>query len=137
MANINTIKNPVELRKEIKKNGASIEYIYIDGVKCGILGSVSDADREAALKVLNDAYIASGGDIMMMMANIDAIAALNEKQVDADEVVTINGDEIIISYAKKSAYTMTGDEIINCRDLPDMPKEAIKAVLTARIEALA
>ena len=136
MANINIQKNPVELRKEIKKNGASIEYIYIDGVKCGILGSVSEADREAALKVLNDAYIASGGDIMMMMANLDAIAALTEKKVEPDEVVTVKEEEFIISYAKKTAYTMHGDEVANCADLPDMPKEAVKAILVERIKNL-
>jgi hypothetical protein len=136
MAEIKTKLNPVELRKEVKSNGASIEYIVIDGVKCGILGSVSEADREAALRILNTAYTASGGDIMQMICNLDTIAALEEKNVDADEVVTIKGEEFIISYAKKATYTMRGDEIANCTDLPDMPKEAIKAVLTARVEVL-
>lgn len=136
MATINTIKNPVEIKSEINKNGVKIEYICIDGVKCGILGTINDRDREAALEVLNKAYIASGGDIMQMVMNLDTIASLDEKQVDADEVVTIKGDEIILSYAKKTAYTMHGDELANCNDLPDMPKEAIKAVLTARVEAL-
>jgi hypothetical protein len=136
MAEIKTIKNPVELRKEIKSNGTCIEYIVIDGIKCGILGSVSEADREAALRVLNKAYIASGGDIMQMIVNLDTIAALEDKKIDPDEVVAIQEEEFIISYAKKTAYTMRGDEVANCKDLTDMPKEAVKAVLVARIEAL-
>ena len=134
MANINTIKNAVEIKSSMNKDGVRIEYVCINGQKIGILGTLNDRDREAALKALNDAYIASGGSIVKMMHNLDAIAALTEKQIEPDEVVKISGADVIISYAKKTAYTMRGDELANCTDLPDMPKEAIKAVLTARLE---
>ena len=136
MANINTIKNPVEIKSELNKDGVKIEYIAINGMNIGILGTVNERDREAALKALNAAYVASGGNIAKMMRNLDTIAALEEKKIDADEVVKIKGEEIILSYVKKAAYTMHGDEIANCADLPEMPKEAVKAVLTARVEAL-
>ena len=55
MANITTTKNAVEIRSELKANGTRVEYIIIDGIKCGILGSVSEADRATALKTLQEA----------------------------------------------------------------------------------
>lgn len=135
-AEIKTNKNAVELRSELKANGTTIEYITINGQKCGILGSVSEADRQAALKALNKAYIASNGNILEMMEKLATIAELAEKGIEPDEVVEVCGMEIIISYAYGKAYTMTGDELANCDDLSKLPKEAIKAVLMARVEAM-
>lgn len=132
MATINTIKNAVEIRSELKANGTKIEYIVIDGQKCGILGSVNDADRAAAIKALNAAYIASNGNIMEMMEKLSTIATIEEKEIEPDEVVDICGCDVILSYKNKKAYTMDGEEIANCDDLPDMPNEAVKAVLVAR-----
>lgn len=134
MANINTNKNPVEIRSELNKSGVRIEYIVINGQKVGILGSTNEVDRNAAIKALNDAYVASGGDIAAMVSNLTTVANLEEKQIVADEVVTVCGEEIIISYESAKAYTMSGEEIATCEDLPNMPREAIKAVLVARAE---
>ena len=136
MATINTQKNPVEIKSEMNAHGCKIEYIVIDGVKCGILGSMNEEDRAAALKALNDAYVASGGDIATMITNLDLIANLEEKNISPDEVVTVCGEEIIISYSSAKAYTMDGEEIADCSDLPKMPKEAKKAVLMARAETV-
>jgi hypothetical protein len=134
MANINTNKNPVEIRSELNKSGVRIEYIVINGQKIGILGSTNEVDRNAAIKALNDAYVASGGDIAAMVSNLTTVAKLEEKQIVSDEVVTVCGEEIIISYESAKAYTMSGEEIATCEDLPNMPREAIKAVLVARAE---
>lgn len=134
MANINTNKNPVEIRTELNKSGVRIEYIVINGQKVGILGSTNEVDRNAAIKALNDAYVASGGSIATMIANLNTVANLEEKQIVADEVVTVCGQNIIISYEASKVYTMSGEEIANCEDLPNMPREAIKAVLVARAE---
>lgn len=136
-ANINTIdttKNAVEIYTELKANGTKIEYIVIDGMKCGILGSVSEADREAAIKVLNKAYEASNGNIMEMMTKLSTVATIEEKEIEPDEMVEVCGVEVILSYSKAKAYTIDGEELANCDDLPSMPKEAIKAVLMARVE---
>ena len=132
MAEIKTTKNAVEIRSELKANGVKIEYIVIDGVKCGILGSMNEADREAALKALQDAYVASNGDIMEMMANLNTIATIEEKNIKPDEVIEICGEDVILSYANKKAYTMDGEELAHCEDMPNMPTEAVKAVLVAR-----
>ena len=134
MAEIKTTKNAVEIRSELKKNGTKIEYIVIDGQKCGILGSVNDADREAAIKALNEAYVSSNGNIIEMVDKLSTIATIEEKEIEPDEVVDVCGVDIILSYSKARAYTMDGEEIANCEDLPAMPKEAIKALLVARVE---
>lgn len=134
MADIKVNKNAVEIRSELKENGTKIEYIIIDGVKCGILGSVSEADKAAALKALNAAYVASNGNIYEMMQKLDTIATMEEKEIEPDEVVEVCGEDIILSYANAKAYTMAGDEIANCDDLPKLSNEAVKAVLMARAE---
>ena len=134
MANINVNKNAVELRSELKANGTKVEYIVIDGIKCGILGSVNEADRAAALKALQDAYVSSNGDIIEMMQKLMTVATLEEKAIEPDEVIEVCGVEVILSYANRKAYTMSGEEIANCDDLPAMPNDAVKAVLMARVE---
>lgn len=134
MAAINTNKNVVEIRSELKANGTKVEYIVIDGVKCGILGSVNEADRATALKVLQDAYVASNGDIMEMMCNLNTIATIEENGIEPDEIVKICGVDVMLSYSNRKAYTMDGEEIANCNDIIAMPKEATKALLIARAE---
>lgn len=136
MANINTNKNAVEIRSELNAQGVKIEYIVINGQKVGILGSVNDRDREAALKTLNDAYIASGGDLMAMAANLNTIAAITENNITPDEMIEINGVNVIISYEAATAYTLDGEEITDCKDIPNMPREGIKALLISRVKNL-
>jgi hypothetical protein len=136
MANINNIKNAVEIRSELNAQGVKIEYIVINGQKVGILGSVNDRDREAALKTLNDAYIASGGDLIAMAANLNTIAAITENNITPDEMIEINGVDVIISYEAATAYTLDGEEITDCKDLPNMPREGIKALLISRVKNL-
>ena len=132
MASINVNKNAVEIRSELKANGTKVEYIVIDGQKCGIMGSVNEADRAAALSALQAAYVASNGDIMEMMQKLSEVATIEENAVD--EVVEVCGIEVMLSYTNRKTYTMDGEELANCDDLPDMPKEATKAVLIARTE---
>lgn len=131
-----TSKNAVELRSELNANGVSIEYITVNGQKIGMMGVVSEADKEAAIKTLNAAYAASNGNIYEMMQKLSTIATIEEKEIAPDEIVEVCGVEIMISYTNKTAYTMDGEEIVNCADLPDMSNEAIKAVLTAKVETV-
>lgn len=130
----NTSKNAVEIRKELQANGTSIEYIVINGQKWGILGAANEKDRANAMKAIQTALDASGGSLAKMMTKLETIATIEEKKIAADEMIEINGEEVIISYESKAAYTIDGEEIANCADLPEMPEEAIKAVLTARVE---
>ena len=130
----NTTKNAVELRTELNANGIAIEYITIDGQKIGMMGCTSETDKEAAIKALNAAYAASNGNIYEMMQKLMTIATIEEKEIEPDEIVEVCGEDILISYSKATAYTMDGEEIANCADLPSMPNEAIKAVLVARVK---
>ena len=134
MADIKVNKNAVEIHSELKANGTKVEYIVIDGQKIGIMGSVSEADRAAALKALQEAYVASNGNIMEMMQKLSEVATIEENAID--EVVEVCGAEVMLSYTNRKTYTMDGEEIANCDDLPDMPKEATKAVLIARTETV-
>lgn len=139
MMNINTTntnKNAVEIRTELNKNGTKIEYIVINGQKVGILGSANANGRAKAIKALQTALDASNGDIFEMMEKLQTIATIEEHEIAADEMIEVNGEQVIISYASKTAYSIDGEELVNCQDLPDMPNEAIKAVLEARILAL-
>lgn len=137
MANIdiNKEKSAVQIHTEFKANGTKIEYITINDQKIGILGSVNERDREAALKVLRDTYEASNGDVYEMISKLSTLATIDEKEIEPDEMVNIEGVNIMLSYSKAKAYTMDGKEIASCDDLPNMPTEAVKAVLVARVEA--
>lgn len=130
----NNNKNAVEIRAELQTNGTTIEYIVINDQKVGILGSTSEVDKQNAIKAIQTALDASDGDIMEMMQKLSTIATIEEKEIQPDEMVEVCGVEVILSYAAKTAYTVDGEEIANCTDLPDMPNEAVKAVLIARTE---
>lgn len=137
MANINTTKNPIEIRKELRADGVTVEYIVINGTPVGILGTTGAEYREKAIATIEKAYVASGGDIYRTLTNLMTIADLEEKKIEADEVIKVCGKEIIISYAHAKAYDMHGNELANCDDLPEataMPKAAVKALLEARVK---
>ena len=127
-------KNAVEIRAELQKNGTTIEYIVINNQKVGILGTTGDVDKLNAIRAIQTALDASDGNIMEMVQKLVTIATIEENDIQPDEMVEVNDVEVIISYAAKTAYTVDGEEIANCTDLPDMPNEAIKAVLIARTE---
>ncbi len=137
MANItttDTTKNAVEIRAELGKNGTTIEYIVVNGQKLGILGSTSEKDKQNAIKAIQTALDASNGDIYEMMQKLSTIATIEENDINPDEMVDVCCTDVIISYANKAAYTIDGETIANCDDLPSMPYEAVKAVLIARAE---
>lgn len=130
----NNTKNAVEIRSELAANGITVEYIVINGQKCGVLGSASEKDKEAAIKTLQTALDASDGDLYAAMQKLNTIATMEEHEIKPDEMIEIYGRQVIVSYEAKATYTTDGEEIANCNDLPDMPNEAIKAVLVARTE---
>ena len=131
----NNNKNAVEIRAELQKNGTAIEYIIINDQKVGIIGTTSEKDKQNAIKAIQTALDASDGNIYEMMAKLSTIATIEENEIQPDDMVDVCGVDVIISYAAKTAYTIDGEEIANCTDLSDMPNEAIKAVLIARVEA--
>ena len=131
----NNTKNAVEIRSELAAGGITVEYIVINGQKCGVLGSASEKDKEAAIKTLQTALDASDGDLCAAMNKLNIIATMEEHEIKPDEMVKVRNRDIILSYKSKTAYTVHGKEIANCKDLDNIPTEAIKALLIARAEA--
>lgn len=107
----------------------------VNGQKLGILGSTGEKDKQNAIRTIQTALDASNGDILEMIQKLSTVANIEEHEIDADEMITVDNTEIIISYNNFAAYTPDGEEIVNCRDIPPMPREAVKAVLEARIQA--
>ena len=130
-----TPKNVIEIRSELASNGIRMEHVIIDGHKVGIIGTTSEADRNNAIKAIQTALEASNGNIHEAIQKLTTIATLDENNVIPDEIVKVDGNEYIFSYANKTAYDMGGNPVVHCRNLPDMPKEETKAVLEARIQA--
>lgn len=139
MANINTTetrKNAVEIYQELAANGTVIEFIVVNGQKVGILGSVSDKDRQRAIDAIQKALDASNGNVYEMMKKLQTVATMHENDIEPDEMVTVCDRDIIISYSERAAYTTDGTKVADCDGLPVMPYEAVKALLIARVEAL-
>ena len=130
-------KNAVEIRKELQANCTSLEYIEVEGKRLGILGSVSEKDKQNAIKAIQSALDASDGNVYEMMRKLETIATIDAKEINPDEMIEVCGQEVMISYESKKAYDINGEEIANCDDLTsEMPDEAIKAILVARVESL-
>lgn len=138
MAEINTTnhnKNIVELRSELGANGTKMENVYVDGKKFCCVGYVNEKDKQACLKAIQTAVDGSE-NLYEAMMKLMTIANLGDKEVVPDEQVNVNGYEVLISYEKRAAYDHNGDEICNCRELEcELAPEAIKAILTPRVEA--
>ena len=138
--NINTKKslNRVQLMKE---NNTNMEFLYIDGIKCGCMGSVNDRDREAGLAVIQRIVDNSNKTgmalVMEVMAQVQFESSMNEKEINPDEVLEVKVDGItypcILSYEKKALYDEAGEEICNACDINcELDERALKALLEAR-----
>lgn len=135
----NTRKSMVEVVKSIRQN-AEVEILKIDGIECGIMGYANEADKQAGITVIQQIVDNSdkrGWELAMEVMQTMMVAGWqNEAGIPADaapEAVKVNNKDMNILYDKKAIYNSDlTKEIANCKDLPDMPKEAIKAVLIER-----
>lgn len=138
--NINTKKslNRIQLMKE---NNTNLEYLYIDEIKCGCMGSVNDRDREAGLaaiqRIVDNSDKTGMALVMEVMAQVQFEASMNEKEINPDEVLEVKVDGItypcILSYKKKALFDEAGEEICNTRDIDcELDERALKALLEAR-----
>ena len=138
--NINTKKslNRVQLMKE---NNTNLEYLYIDNIRVGCMGSINDRDREAGLAVIQ--RIVDNSDktgmalVMEVMAQVQFESSMNEKKINPDEVLEVKVDGItypcVLSYEKKALFDEAGEEICNTRDIDcELDERALKALLEAR-----
>ena len=135
----NTRKSMVEIVKSIRQS-TEVEILKIDGIECGIMGYANEADKQAGIAVVQQ--IVDNSDkrglalAMEVMQTMTVAGLQKEAGIPADakpETVKVNEEDMNILYDKKAIYNSNlTKEIANCNDLPDMPKEAIKAVLVER-----
>ena len=137
MANINNTKKSLNRVQLMKENNTNMEFLYIDGIKVGAMGSVSDADREAGLAVIQ--RIVNNSDkkgmalVMEVMSQVNFEASMNENNIQPDEQVRIEDEDCVISYQSKKIYDMAGKELADASDMGDnIPKEAIREILKLR-----
>lgn len=141
MATINTKKNATLNRVQmLKDSNSNMEYLSIDGIPCGYMGSVSEADREAGIRCIQkivDNSNKKGYDLIReVMAQVKFEADMNEKQIQPDEQVKVEDTDCIISYQSKKIYDMAGKELADASDIGDnTPKEAIREILKLRAQA--
>ena len=137
MANINNNKKSLNRVQLMKENNSNLEFLYIDGIKVGAMGSVSDADREAGLAVIQRIVDNSNKKgialVMEVMSQMNFEASMNENHIIPDEMVKIEDEECVISYQSKKIYDMAGKELADASDMGDnIPKEAIREILKLR-----
>lgn len=141
MANINNKKNATLNRVQmLKDSNSNMEYLSIDGIPCGYMGSVSEADREAGIRCIQkivDNSNKKGYDLIReVMSQVKFEADMNEKQIQPDEQVKIEDTDCVISYQSKKIYDMAGKELADASDIGDnTPKEAIREILKLRAQA--
>lgn len=141
MATINTKKNATLNRVQmLKDSNSNMEYLSIDGIPCGYMGSISEADREAGIRCIQkivDNSNKKGYDLIReVMAQVKFEADMNEKQIQPDEQVKVENTNCVISYQSKKIYNMAGKELADAFDIGDnTPKEAIREILKLRAQA--
>ena len=140
MANINNSKKSLNRVALMKENNSNLQFLYIDGIKVGAMGSVSDADREAGIKVIQRIVDSSNKKgmalVMEVMSQVNFEASMNENNIQPDEQVRIEDKDCVISYQSKKIYDMTGQELADASDIGDnTPKEAIREILKLRAQA--
>ena len=140
MANINNSKKSLNRVALMKENNSNLEFLYIDGIKVGAMGSVSDADREAGIKVIQRIVDNSNKKgmalVMEVMSQVNFEASMNENHIIPDEQVKVENEDCVISYQSKKIYDMAGKELADASDIGDnTPKEAIREILKLRAQA--
>ena len=137
MANINNNKKSLNHVQLMKEDNSNLEFLYIDEIKVGAMGSVSEADREAGLAVIQ--RIVNNSDkkgmalVMEVMSQVNFEASMNENNIQPDEQVRIEDEDCVISYQSKKIYDMAGKELADASDMGDnIPKEAIREILKLR-----
>ena len=137
MANINNSKKSLNRVALMKENNSNLEFLYIDGIKVGAMGSVSDADRDAGIAVIQRIVDSSNKKGMALvfevMSQVNFEASMNENHIIPDEQVRVEDKDCLISYQSKKIYDMTGKELASASDIRDnTPREAIREILKLR-----
>ena len=136
-------KSTVQLIAETNRDGVTVEFLAIDGVKIGVGGYTSQADKEAAMRFVQRIVDNSDNTGYALYSEIMNAcmtgAAMTEEGIEAyqSEEIEIDGVPIIINYQTKKAYIGNSElELEAIADLEDLecalPQEAVKALLVER-----
>ena len=141
MANINNSKKVLNRVQLMRENNTNLEYLYIDNIRVGVMGSVSEKDKEAGLaaiqRIVDNSDKTGMALVMEVMMQSQFEASMNEKEINPDEVLEVKVDGItypcVLSYEKKALFDEAGEEICNTRDIDcELDERALKALLEAR-----
>ena len=139
MANINNSKKSLNRVQLMRENNSNLEFLYIDNIKVGAMGSVSDADREAGIKVIQRIVDNSNKKgmalVMEVMSQVNFEASMNENNIIPDEQVKIEDTDCVISYKNLRIYTMDGKERASAEDYANVENRAVKEILKLRAQA--
>ena len=139
MANINNSKKSLNRVQLMRENNSNLEYLYIDNIKIGAMGSMSDADREAGIAVIQRIVDNSNKKgmalVMEVMSQVNFEASMNENHIIPDEQVKIEDTDCVISYKNLRIYTMDGKELASAEDYANVENRAVKEILKLRAQA--
>lgn len=98
-----------------------------------MFGYVTESDKRACMRLIEEAIVATGGDVWKAKTYIMNAVTMAANEVTPSETIDVDGTEIIIDYEKRKAYETT-TEIANLDDIQcELPEEAIKALLVERV----
>lgn len=129
------LKTDGEFTIDFQKNGNGGMIPVINGNPEPMLmfGYVSESDKQACIRIIREAVVATNGDVYMAAKYIHNAVTRSANDIKPDEVVDVNGNEMLISYSAKAIYLDTM-EVANLDDMGDTPmdNEVIKALLKAK-----
>ena len=144
MGNTNTNTNAIntgamtngEFTVSYQANGNGGCIPVIDGTPCPSLmfGYVSETDRKAGLKLIAEEIRATKGNVYEAQRYIMNAMTVAANDIKPDEVVDVDGTEVLIAYNDGKAYIGT-EEVANIDDLDcALPHEAVRELLRARVK---
>lgn len=143
-------KSRVQMVKEITNRGTMVEYLVIDGVKAGMMGSVSESDREEGIRTIQKIVENSNKKGHELIREIEetltSACEMNEKEIDPNRIeeLEITSEEtgaiytVILDWSKNKVYVDNVElkEVSNVEDLGDnariTPREVLKTILVER-----
>lgn len=115
-------------------NGGCIPVIDGKPEPSLMFGYATESDKQACIKLIEDALRATGNDIPKVRQYIMNAVKVSANEIKADEAIEVDGVEIIIDYTAKKAYK-DAKEIANLNDMQCfLPNEVIKAMLINRVQ---
>lgn len=116
-----------------QNNGGMIPVINGKPEPILMFGYVSESDKQACIRLIREAVVATNGDVYKAADYIRNAVTIAANDIKPDEVVDVEGNEMLISYAARAIYLDTM-EIANLDDMGDTPmdNEVIKALLKAK-----